>query len=170
MQFIMDFYEKYTFVHIKNSDELIATASIFITIPKLVIELLLCIWLSLQFKLVFFAIIRGFEIVNSIKKTYDSYARIKKLSLTMTSLRKVKGEELEEFHDLTCTVCYEDMKESVLLPCRHIFHEECIRQWIIKNLNHFCPKCKHELNFDKADNLYEKKREESPLDRMRNAI
>lgn len=157
-------------MHIKNSDEIIAKASVFITIPKLVLELIICIWLSLQFRLIVFAIIRGLEIVGSIKKTYDSYMRIKKLSETMTFLKKVKGKELEEFHDLTCTVCYEDMKEAVLLPCKHIFHEECIRQWIIKNLNHFCPKCKHELNFDNADTLYEKKKEESPLDRMRNAI
>jgi hypothetical protein len=170
MQFAMDFYEKYTFVHIKNSDEIIATASIFITIPRLVIELLLCIWLSLHFKLVFFAVIRGFEIISNIKKTYDSYNRIKKLSQTMTFLKKLKGDELSEFHDLTCTVCYEDMKECVLLPCRHIFHEECIRQWIIKNLNHFCPKCKHELNFENAENIYKKKEEETPLDRMRNLI
>jgi hypothetical protein len=42
------------------------------------------------------------------------------------------------------------MKHAVLLPCRHIFHEECIRQWIIKNLNHFCPKCKQEFNFNNA--------------------
>ena len=88
--------------------------------------------------------------MGSIKKTYDSYSRIKKLSQTMTFLKKVKGDDLNEFHDLTCTVCYEDMKEAVLLPCKHIFHEECIRQWIIKNFNHFCPKCKHELNFDNA--------------------
>jgi hypothetical protein len=37
MQFAMDFYEKFTFFHIKNSDEIIAKASIFITIPKLVV-------------------------------------------------------------------------------------------------------------------------------------
>ena len=94
MQFFLDFYEKYTFHHIKNSDEVIATASIFITIPKLVIELLICIWLSLQFRMVFFAIIRGLEIMGSIKKTYDSYSRIKKLSQTMTFLKKVKGDDL----------------------------------------------------------------------------
>jgi len=62
---------------------------------------------------------------------------------------------MADFHDLTCTVCYEDMKEAVLLPCKHIFHEECIRQWIIKNLNHFCPKCKQEFNFDKIEQQYE---------------
>lgn len=110
MQFGMDFYEKFTFVHIKNSDEIIAKASIFITIPKLVIELIICTWLCLQFKLIVFAIIRGLEIVANIKKTYDSYIRIKKLSQTMNFLKKLKGDELQEFHDLTCTVCYEDMK------------------------------------------------------------
>ncbi len=37
MQFALDFYEKYTFSHIKNSDELIALVSVLITIPKLII-------------------------------------------------------------------------------------------------------------------------------------
>lgn len=41
-----------------------------------------------------------------------------------------------------------------MLPCKHIFHEECIRQWIVKNLNHFCPKCKKEFNFDKLNEEY----------------
>jgi E3 ubiquitin-protein ligase DOA10 len=46
------------------------------------------------------------------------------------------------------------MKEAVMLPCKHIFHEECIRQWIIKNLNNFCPKCKRQFNFDNITEEY----------------
>jgi hypothetical protein len=91
VQFAIDFYEKFTFHHIKNSDELVATASIFLSIPRLLVELLLCIWISWKLHLVFFGVIRGFEIVSNIKKTYDSYCRIKKLSQTMTFLKKVKG-------------------------------------------------------------------------------
>jgi hypothetical protein len=63
------------------------------------------------------------------------------------------------------------MKDAVILPCKHIFHEECIRQWILKNLNHFCPKCKHELNFDKLGEMYdEKKKKEKPFNEMLNTI
>ncbi len=52
------------------------------------------IWLSWQSRMVIFALIRGFDIVSNIKKTIDSYNRIKKLSETMTHLKKIKGEEL----------------------------------------------------------------------------
>jgi hypothetical protein len=37
MQFFLDFYQKYTFKHVKNADELSATASAFITIPRLAV-------------------------------------------------------------------------------------------------------------------------------------
>jgi hypothetical protein len=60
----------------------------------------------------------------------------------MKNLKKMNEEELKLHHDLTCMVCFEDMTEAALLPCKHFFHEECLRQWIIKNANHFCPKCK----------------------------
>ncbi len=95
MQFAVDFYEKYTFQHIKNSDELIATISIFINIPRLVAELSLCVWLGWRLGLVFLAFIRGFEIVSNIKKTFDSFLRIKKLSQTMGLLKKIGGKQLD---------------------------------------------------------------------------
>ena len=59
MQFAIDFYEKYTFHHIKNSDEKIATFSVIINIPRLITELALCIWLGWRLGLIFLAIIRG---------------------------------------------------------------------------------------------------------------
>ena len=40
---------------------------------------------------------------------------------------------------------------GVLLFCKHVFHEECLRQWIVKNSNHHCPKCKKPFDFDKGE-------------------
>jgi hypothetical protein len=48
----------------------------------------------MQFGLIFFAVVRGLEILASIKKAMDSYSRVKKLSQTMGLLKKVKGKDL----------------------------------------------------------------------------
>jgi hypothetical protein len=155
LQFIVDFYEKYTFTHFKNSDEFLAIASLVINIPRLIIQLLISVWIAYKFSQPFFLLICGIDNIIQLKKTIDSFYRIRKLTSAMASLKKVGGTDLDKFHDLTCTVCYDDMKEAVILPCKHIFHEECIRQWIIKNLNHFCPKCKKEFNFDNIGEEYQ---------------
>lgn len=39
-----------------------------------------------------------------------------------------------------CAVCKEDYipkEEALRLPCKHIFHEECIVPWL--KMNHTCP-------------------------------
>ena len=66
----------------------------------------------------------------------------------MKNLKQLSAEDLEDMHDTTCMICFREMKEGIILPCQHAFHENCLRQWIIKNSNHFCPKCKKSFNFD----------------------
>lgn len=46
----------------------------------------------------------------------------------------------------SCPVCQEDygVNESLIrLPCRHMFHEECVLKWLEKH--NTCPMCRHEL-------------------------
>jgi len=36
---------------------------------------------------------------------------------------------------MTCCVClnqFELTTEVIILPCKHIFHEECIRDWLLE--------------------------------------
>lgn len=49
LQFIIDFYEKYTFGHFKNSDEFLAMAGLVINIPRLIIQILISFWISYKF-------------------------------------------------------------------------------------------------------------------------
>ena len=80
----------------------------------------------------------------------------------MKNLKTIDEEEIKKHHDNTCMVCFQDMTEATILPCKHFFHDECLRQWIIKNSNHFCPKCKKEFNFDnKKDEIKENNEEEN---------
>ncbi|CAK8570800.1 unnamed protein product [Lathyrus sativus] len=46
-------------------------------------------------------------------------------------------------HSKTCTICQEDYVEGEIigrLDCRHIYHLECIKQWLL--LKNACPICK----------------------------
>ena len=46
-----------------------------------------------------------------------------------------------------CIICLEDFKnndDTIILPCIHIFHEECIKNWMKKNDS--CPICKFHIN------------------------
>lgn len=48
--------------------------------------------------------------------------------------------------EMNCTVCLEEMKvgsEEKAMPCSHVFHEDCIRQWLRRS--HYCPICRFEV-------------------------
>ncbi|MBA0732174.1 hypothetical protein Gogos_016281 [Gossypium gossypioides] len=57
-------------------------------------------------------------------------------------------EALEKVSDLSlgfrCAVCLEEEKEEVKrMPCRHVFHAQCIQQWLANS--HLCPLCRHAM-------------------------
>lgn len=45
--------------------------------------------------------------------------------------------------DNTCSICLEDFsedKENIILECKHIYHKDCIIEWINKDTS--CPLCR----------------------------
>ena len=61
--------------------------------------------------------------------------------LPKTKYKKHKHEE-----NYQCIICMEEFKEREivnLLPCGHIFHINCIKQWLLKEKT--CPFCKYEI-------------------------
>ncbi len=52
-----------------------------------------------------------------------------------------------------CLICLEDYKigdDSIILPCIHIFHADCIKKWMQKQ--NICPACKTKINSNNNDN------------------
>lgn len=60
----------------------------------------------------------------------------------MKEFKVTKYVKKNEEGDL-CTICYcnfEEGEEALELPCKHIYHPECIKTWLDKNDK--CPVCK----------------------------
>jgi hypothetical protein len=57
---------------------------------------------------------------------------------------------IKEKLDNKCSICIEEFVASdkvVITPCNHIFHKNCINNWLIKNNNEIkCPNCNHVFN------------------------
>ena len=54
----------------------------------------------------------------------------------------------------SCTVCMDDYSEAGgdeirTLPCMHVFHKDCIDEWLARNST--CPICKHSVNTQDSD-------------------
>lgn len=72
------------------------------------------------------------------------------LPLTEESFKKLEEMKYAEFQDTNksdkCTICQEQFEPTTnikILPCRHIFHIECIGEWL-KNYHYKCPLCRKE--------------------------
>ena len=73
----------------------------------------------------------------------------KKLIEMNLELKKYNIKELDKKSDEICTICFDKIKENefiIILPCNHIFHSDCIRQWLERTLEEpLCPNCKINL-------------------------
>lgn len=48
--------------------------------------------------------------------------------------------------DLTCSICLESLRrgETTALACLHVFHKECVNDWVEKGRSKSCPVCRRE--------------------------
>ena len=58
-----------------------------------------------------------------------------------------------------CVICLEDFKnhdKAIILPCIHLFHKNCIKNWLKKK--NTCPICKFKLtgsNIESQNNNFQ---------------
>ncbi len=70
---------------------------------------------------------------------------------------KISKRDFEDEPKKECCICFLDFEvsdEVCRLPCGHIFHEECVSEWLRKKCT--CPECRWELETD--DQRYEVER------------
>lgn len=65
-----------------------------------------------------------------------------------SSIKSLERKIIEDdYDDLgSCTVCLDKFSkgsEAVTMPCSHMFHSNCIEQWL--RTSHYCPVCRFEM-------------------------
>jgi len=56
---------------------------------------------------------------------------------------KTTPEKPKIFNEDGCVVCMEDEPDTMLLPCTHSFHGDCILKWVENNFS--CPTCRAQV-------------------------
>ena len=70
--------------------------------------------------------------------------------LLETELKPVIYEENLNEYNASCTICMEGFivgkQDVTVLSCKHIFHHNCLKNWLFKNLTHpKCPNCNNNV-------------------------
>lgn len=73
----------------------------------------------------------------------------------LESIRTIKFSEINDpkIDEKKCTICmtkFADDDDISILKCNHIFHEDCIKEWL-KEYNYRCPVCRCETGTAKYD-------------------
>lgn len=77
-------------------------------------------------------------------------------------IMKIIAQDFEDEPIKECSICFSEFQvgdEVCRLPCRHIFHKECVSEWLKKKCT--CPQCRWELETE--DETFERER----LNRMK---
>ena len=88
---------------------------------------------------------RNMEIRGSLRSIGDSVYFCQEDKKITEKLPETKIQDLSKLKDTNkgCTICIEDFKINdiaIYLPCFHLFHKNCIIDWIKKKPT--CPLCK----------------------------
>ena len=91
------------------------------------------------------------EFKNNYEKYVEQYKNdyLKNKGITkkqFDKLPKVKYNKEKYSENYQCIICMEEFEKNekvTLLPCDHIFHSNCIEQWLLKQRS--CPFCKSEI-------------------------
>ena len=91
----------------------------------------------------FFSFRSNEEKEKEIGVSKSTYEKLKKFEVNETYCNKGKDGKIEKPN---CIICIADMEintKGLLIPCGHMFHESCIKEWLEKNST--CPICKFKL-------------------------
>ena len=84
---------------------------------------------------------------------FDDYDGLDEDIIQSYPISKIKDINKLDEEKKKCLICLDNFKnndDSIILPCIHIFHAECIKKWL-KNKNS-CPICKSKI--DNNNNFY----------------
>ena len=79
--------------------------------------------------------------MNGINKIFEDKDKNKNINKKIEKLAQIYYKD-NKYGNPECTICFDLFKENELLKqlkCNHIFHKECLSQWLLNNNK--CPIC-----------------------------
>lgn len=97
--------------------------------------------------------IKKFLIYDRVERWFESIEsdRLNMVPASMDAITSLPEKEMKYENDDAevelCTVCLEEIPAGLVistLPCSHVFHNNCIRDWLVRS--HHCPICLFEIS------------------------
>ena len=87
------------------------------------------------------------------RKLFKNQINPNEYILNVIKFKHKKSNTVED-KDINCSICIEkNNNNSIILECKHVFHFNCIRNWIKKckndNIQITCPLCKNIIKINK---------------------
>ena len=76
-----------------------------------------------------------------------------KITLDEEEYKKLEKIKMEETLEENCSICMEQIEKNndiIKLPCKHLFHEECIKSHLL-NYDYKCPLCRYDVGIHKVN-------------------
>lgn len=93
-------------------------------------------WLYAVVLTAIYLMIKGANLFVKLREFWNSF-----VAFCTEKIHGVKPSKQELTRVGSCAICQEDFKEPLMLPCHHIFCEECISMWFDREKT--CPVCRH---------------------------
>ena len=79
--------------------------------------------------------------VNIWQPAREGWQSLKKRHQVYQKLSALPEASIDEIHSLedVCPICLEELKSARVTPCRHYFHNLCLRKWL--KVQNKCPMC-----------------------------
>ncbi|XP_051982889.1 RING finger protein 150a [Xyrauchen texanus] len=119
------------------------TSVVFVSISFIILMIISLAWLVFYY-------IQRFRYANARDRNQRRLGDAAKKAISKLQVRTIrKGDKETESDFDNCAVCIEDYKPNDVirtLPCRHVFHKNCVDPWLLEHRT--CPMCK--MNILKA--------------------
>jgi len=93
------------------------------------------------------------ELAMSIRNRMNNTFEDVKITLDESELEKLKTYTLTKTLEEKCVICIGELEEGehvMELPCKHIFHHNCIKSLLL-NYDYKCPVCRHDIGKHKIN-------------------